>query len=512
VVANLNVLKRTKSICPECFEVIDATIYEKDGKAYIQKECAQHGFYEDIYWSDAEEYVKARKYSVIGEGIENPQSKVECGHPFDCGLCPNHKSHTSLAIIDVTNRCNLRCPVCFANAAVAGYIYEPSKEQIARMLKTLKAVKPNPATALQFSGGEPTVRKDLVELVKMAKNVGFDHVEVNSNGVKLAESVEYCRSLIDAGVSTIYLQFDGITPEIYNMTRGQDLLETKMKALENCRQAGLDSVVLVPTIVKGINDSQLGAIIEFAVENFDIVRGVNFQPVSITGRIDYEKRKEMRITIPDCLQLIEEQTHGTVRKTDFYPIPVVVPIARAVGALKGRHYSEFTVHEHCGMATFLYINGSNIDPITRHINVDKFITAVNEVYKKAVKGQKRRAQMQILSTSLRHVKFGLLKQLTGAVLNEASYEALGKFMRKIVMIGLMHFQDAYNFDLERLERCGIHYATPDGKIIPFCAMNTLHREKIEKAFSMSLQTWQRKNRETEKLSTEEPDITPNRNS
>ncbi|UCH37716.1 MAG: radical SAM protein [Candidatus Bathyarchaeota archaeon] len=484
----MNVLKKTQSICPECFKVIEATIYEKEGKAYIQKECTEHGFYEDIYWSDAQEYLKAQKYAVVGDGVENPQTAVQCGHPFDCGICPNHRSRTSLAIIDVTNRCNLRCPVCFANAAVAGYIYEPTKEQVALMLKTLKAAKPSPATALQFSGGEPTVRKDLVELVKMAKDEGFDHVEVNSNGVKLAESVEYVRSLINAGVSTIYLQFDGVTSEVYRITRGQDLLDIKMKALDNCRLAGLDSVVLVPTIVRGVNDTQLGAIVEFAIENFDVIRGVNFQPVSITGRIDYEKRQEMRITIPECLQLIEEQTHGTVRQSDFYPIPIVVPIARTIGALKGRHFSEFTVHEHCGMATFLYINGDKVEPITRYINVDKFIAAIDEAYQKAAKGQKRRAQMQLLSTSLRHVKFGLLKQLTGTVFNEASYEALGKLMRKIVMIGMMHFQDAYNFDLERLERCGIHYATPDGKIIPFCAMNTLHREKIEKAFSTPLQT------------------------
>jgi uncharacterized radical SAM superfamily Fe-S cluster-containing enzyme len=488
----------TKSICPECFKVIEATIYEKDGKAYIRKECSEHGFYEDVYWSDVKMYMKARKYAVVGEGVEKPQTQALCGHPFDCGLCPNHKSSTSLAIIDVTNRCNLRCPICFANAAVSGYVYEPSKEQIARMLELLKASKPSPATALQFSGGEPTVRDDLPELVKMAKDAGFDHVEVNSNGVKLAESVEYCRSIINAGVSTIYLQFDGLTNEIYSMTRGQNLLETKMKALDNCRQAGLDSIVLVPTIIRGINDDQLGAIIEFAVANFDIIRGVNFQPVSITGRIDREKRKEMRITIPDCLKLIEEQTQRALRSSDFYPIPVVVPISRAVGALKGKHYTEFTVHEHCGMATFLYVDGNKFNPITRYINVDKFVAAVNEVYTKAEKGQKRRAQMQLLSTSLRHVKFGLIKQLTGAVLNEASYSALGKFMRKIVMIGLMHFQDAYNFDLERLERCGIHYATPDGKIIPFCAMNTLHREKIEKAFSTPLQTWRRRKKKNER--------------
>ena len=185
----------------------------------MKKRCLEHGVFEDIYWLNFEEYTRVQKYSIVGEGVKNPQTKTVHGHPFDCGLCPNHKSSTSIAIIDVTNRCNLRCPICFANAAVAGYVYEPTKEQIGEMLQTLREVKPIPATALQFSGGEPTVQEDLPELVRMAKTAGFDHVEVNSNGLKLAESVDYCRSLLDAGVSTIYLQFDGVKPETYLSAR-----------------------------------------------------------------------------------------------------------------------------------------------------------------------------------------------------------------------------------------------------------------------------------------------------
>lgn len=491
MVANLNVLKTTKSICPECFKVIDATIYEEKGKVYMRKECSEHGSFEDIYWSDIDEYKRAQKYALIGEDVKNPQTKTVHGHPFDCGLCPNHKSPTSLAIIDVTNRCNLRCPICFANAAVTGYIYEPTKEQIGKMLQTLREAKPVPATALQFSGGEPTIREDLPELVKMAKAVGFDHVEVNTNGIKLAESVDYCRSLLDARVSTVYLQFDGVKPEPYIATRGQDLLATKLKAIENCRQAGLDSLALVPTVVKGVNDDQLGAIIEFAAKNFDVVRCVNFQPVSITGRIDHEKRQAMRITIPDCMKLIEEQTKGQIKAADFYSVPVVVPISRVVGALKGRKFAEFTVHEHCGMATFVLVENNGLVPITRYVNVDKFIASMNEVYDKALKGHKRRAQVQMLSSSLHHVKFGLLKQLMGAVFSEASYGSLGNFMREILMIGMMHFQDPYNFDLERLERCGIHYAIPDGRVIPFCAMNTLCRAEVEKEFSVPAKEWKK---------------------
>jgi len=481
----MHILKKTRSICPECFKILEANIFEEDNKVYIRKECKEHGIFEDVYWSDVHEYKRAQKYAVIGEGVSNPTQETNLGHPFDCGLCPNHKSGIDLAIIDVTNRCNLRCPICFANAAVAGYVYEPTVEQIRKMLKTLKDVKPIPPNAIQFSGGEPTIREDLPKLIRIAKEVGFDHVEVNSNGLKLAESLDYCKSLFEADVSTIYLQFDGVTPDVYLKTRGCDLFSIKLKAIENCRKAGFKSIVLVPTVVKGVNDHQLGDIIRFAAENFDIIRCVNFQPVSITGRIDYGKRREMRITLPDCMKLVEKQTEGQVKVSDFYPVPVVFPVSRAVSALKGERYPEFTVHEHCGVATFLLVDKDKLTPITHYVDVDKFLTSLDSVYKKASEGHKRLAQVQLLSSSLRTVNLGLLKQLLGSVFKDASYDSLGNFMSKILMIGMMHFQDPYNFDLERVERCGICYAVPDGRIIPFCAMNTLHRKKIEKDFSVS---------------------------
>jgi uncharacterized radical SAM superfamily Fe-S cluster-containing enzyme len=488
----MNILKMTRSICPECFKVIDATIFEENGKVYIKKNCIEHGHFQDLYWSDVNEYKRVKKYAIEGDGIQNSHTKIKNGHPFDCGLCPNHKTQTNLAIIDVTNRCNLRCPICFANATAAGYVYEPTKKQIEEMIKNLRAMKPVPAVALQYSGGEPTVREDLPELIKMAVDAGFDHVEVNSNGVKFAESIDYCRKIIEAGGRTIYLQFDGVTPEPYQIIRNSNLLPTKYKAIENLRKAGVDSIVLVPTVVKGVNDDQLGDIIKFAANNFDVVRCVNFQPVSITGRIDNEKRKEMRITIPDCIKLIEEQTEDQVKAADFYPIPVVVPVSQAVGALKGKRYVEFTVHEHCGMATFLLIENGNFVPITRYINVDKFMESMKKVYKTALKGSKKKAQLYLLSASLRHARMGLLKQLIKNVLTEGSYDSLGDLMKNVLMIGLMHFQDPYNFDLERLERCGIHYAVPDGRIIPFCAMNTIYRPQVEKEMSLSIDEWKKR--------------------
>jgi uncharacterized radical SAM superfamily Fe-S cluster-containing enzyme len=255
-----------------------------------------------------------------------------------------------------------------------------------------------------------------------------------------------------------------------------------MKALQNLKAAGHDSTILVVTLVKGINDNQVGQIIDFAAQNHDIIRCVNVQPVSVTGRIDRNKLAEYRITIPDFMTLVEEQTNGQIRRNDFFPVPSVVPFAKALGALKGKRFPEFTMHEHCGMATFVFVEDGKITPITRYANMDGFMHSMNRVAELASAGHKLRANIEMI-LSLRHLKLKVLGPLIGGVIKEGSYEAMGRLMRRIIMIGAMHFMDPYNFDLERVERCGIHYAVPDGRIIPFCTMNSLHREKIEKQFA-----------------------------
>jgi len=489
----LKVIKRTKSICPECLKVLDATIFERDNKVYIKKECPEHGKFQDVYWSDYDQYLRAEKFRYDGDGLRNPRTKTELDCPLDCGICPQHKSHTALAIIDVTNRCNLRCPVCFANAAAAGYVYEPSKQEVREMLENLRSNDPVPATALQFSGGEPTIREDLFDLIRMAKELGFRHVEVNTNGLRLAQSVDYCRGLKEAGMSTVYLQFDGVTPEVYKFTRGRDLLETKLKAVENLREAGINSVVLVVTLIKGVNDHQVGEIIRFAIQNFDVVRCINVQPVSLCGRLPEEEREKMRITIPDFTRLCEEQTDGKIKVSDFYPVPAVVPISKAVGALRDKRYVEFTAHPHCGTATYIFVEGGEIIPITHYGNIENFLKTMNKVYEEAAKGHKRRAQIRLLG-ALRHVKFGLLRKYLLPIIRSGSYEALGDLHRRMLMISAMHFMDPYNFDLERVQRCCIHYAVPEGKIIPFCTMNSIHRPKIEERLGVSVKEWQRKHK------------------
>jgi len=486
----MRVLKETKSVCPECLKVLDAEIFEEDNVVYIKKECPEHGVFREVYWSDYEQYERARAFEYVGDGLENPRTETKLGCPYDCGICPQHRSHTVLSIVDITNRCNLRCPVCFATAGTTGYVYEPSKEQIREMFLNLRSNRPVRADALQFSGGEPTIREDLPELVRMAKDLGFRHVEVNTNGLRLAGSIDYCKTLKEAGVSTIYLQFDGVTPDVYKFTRGVDLVDVKNKVIENCRKVSLHSVVLVVTLVKGVNDHQLGDIIKYAIDNFDVVRCVNVQPVSLCGRIPEKERKKMRITIPDFMRLVEEQTDGQIKMSDFYPVPAVVPVSRAVGALRNRRYLEFAAHPHCGMATYVFVEDDKIVPITKYGNVDGFVKSMEKVYEEAVKGRDSRAKMRLVG-SMRHITFGMLRKHIWPLLKTGSYQSLGDLHRKMLMISSMHFMDPYNFDLERVQRCCIHYAVPDGRIIPFCTMNSIHRAEVEKKFGVPTEEWQR---------------------
>ena len=490
------ILRKTKSICPVCLNVIDAELFiDVDNQVKIRKECEEHGPCVDTFtFSSPEQYSKVEEFSHAGTTLDNPRTSSKNGCPNDCGICPEHKSHTVLAIIDLTNRCNLRCPICFANAAAVGYVYEPAIEEIKGIIKNFRSNSPIPPPAIQFSGGEPTLIEELPELIVAAKEEGFHHVEVNTNGVRYANDIDFFRRNIDAGLDTIYLQFDGLDDEIYKETRGVPLFATKLKVIENARKLGFKSIVLVVTLVKGVNDDQIGRIIDFALENHDAIRCVNVQPVSITGRINPEARKSMRINTTDFMKLVQEQTDELIKNEDFFSVPSVMPISWAVGALKKKKHVEFSSSPWCGVATFLVKSKEEWIPITKLANFEKFLGSMMKVYEEASKGHKIRARIYAL-TSLRHVKAGLMKDLLWAVLSEGSYKALGNFMHNVIMIGCMHFMDPYNFDLERLQRCVVHYGLPDGTIRPFCSMNSLHRAKVEKKFSMPYTEWVKRRKE-----------------
>lgn len=502
--------KKTTSICPECKKNIEARIFEKDGEVWIEKECPEHGHYEDIYWSDVEMYKRVHDYQYDGIGVNNPQVEIDDGCPQDCGLCDAHKSHTCLGNIDLTNRCNLNCSFCFAHAQARGYVYEPSFEEVVDMLKLLREEKPVETPAVQFSGGEPTLREDLLEIIEKAEELEFEQIQIATNGIKLATKEDLANKLLDAGLNTVYLHFDGVSEET------EPFLDTKKKAIENCRDAGL-GIVLVPTIIKGKNDDEISEIIEFAAENVDIIRGVNFQPVAFTGRAkkSEEERKKERFTIPDLGDKLEKETNGQIKKSDLYPVPSVVTISRVVEAYTKSPQVEFSCHPNCGAATYIFVDEDELLPINRFINVKRFFDSLDEITEDLNEGMlpkissklsKSKAIMKAiraLNKSINQEKQpkGLnLGERLKKVLKEHNYDALGNFHMEALFIGSMHFQDNYNYDLERLKRCVIHYATPDGRIIPFCAYNSgpTYREEIEEKFSVPLEEWEKKKGKIEK--------------
>lgn len=494
-------IKNTKSLCPECGKPIDAEVFEEGGKVYIKKTCDEHGEFVNTYWSDAEIYDRVNNYEPSITSVENPCVDNVGPCPSNCGLCSKHETSTVLGLIDVTNRCNLRCPVCFANAAASGRLFEPTQDEIRQMLKNLRNLKPNPTPAIQYAGGEPTVRKDIVELVKMAKEEGFTHVQIATNGLKLAMKENLAQELKDAGLNTVYLAFDGVTSEPYINNRGRDLLQYKLDAIENCRKANL-GVVLVPTLIKGVNDHQVGEIIKFALDHSENIYGVNFQPVSFAGRTPADQVEEQRITIPDFVKIIEDQTDGEVKTSDFYPPSSVESIANFMGALDGEQPSvTLNCHQHCGIATYVFrekTEGSGKDkliPITKFIDVDMLFEKLDELTERLKGGgfAKRKRVLASAATAIpkvvhtkespEHVD---IKKILLNVFTKRSYDALGDFSKDAMLISCMHFMDPFNFDEDRVKKCVIHYATPDGRIIPFCTYNSMYREGVEEEFSTPL--------------------------
>jgi uncharacterized radical SAM superfamily Fe-S cluster-containing enzyme len=495
-------IKKTKSLCPECLKPVEAEVYDEDGKVWIKKDCPEHGHFNNVYWSDSKLYKRVGEFDPTIKSVDNPQVDIDKGCPNNCGICSDHETSTVLGLIDVTNRCNLKCPVCFANAAVSKKLYEPSSEEIRQMLRNLRDLKPVSTPAIQYAGGEPTVRKDLVDLIKLAKEEGFSHTQIATNGLRLARKESLAHELDAAGLNTIYLQFDGVSEEPYIYNRGKNLLPQKIEAIENSRKAGL-GIVLVPTIVKGINDHQIGDIIRFAIKNIDVIHGVNFQPVSFAGRTPQDQVEKQRITIPDFIDLARSQTDNQVDTDDFYPPSSVEPISRFIGALEGEEPSAtLNCHQHCGIATYIFVDDDKITPVTKFIDVDRFLEFLDEnaqrmeeggfAIKSRVLAKATREIPRVLDRSKSPESLDLSKILIN-VFKDRSYESLGDFHHNSLLISCMHFMDPFNFDGDRVKKCVIHYAVPDGRIIPFCTMNSIYRQSIEEEFSVPFKKKENKN-------------------
>jgi uncharacterized radical SAM superfamily Fe-S cluster-containing enzyme len=488
-------LEQIVSICPACYQEgkikkIDAKIIEEDDKVYITKTCEDHGNFKDIYFSDAKLYKKWMKYKVTGEPAPDVKTKI-----FDePALYDEHKSQSVLTNLLVTNRCDLRCNYCFMNAGATGKVYEPSLDQIREMLLQARNQKPIGSKALQITGGEPTIRENLFDIVRMAKDIGYSHVQVNTNGIKLAEDADYCKKLKEGLVNTVYMSFDGVTKE------ANPWIDKNKKAINNLRKANL-KIVLVPCLIGDKNLHEAGKIVKFALDNVDIIRGVNFQPISFCGRIsklNEKKRIKQRVDYVIMMEAIEKEFNGQISREDFYPVPFVFPVSKLIELLKGEAQVEFTAHPGCGGATYIFVEDGKVIPITRFVDVESLIDFVEKESK--IKGPLKK--LRIASAFLKNIDkfvtqddaprgFNIKKLLMNAAIG-GSYDSLRGFHYKSLFIGSMWFQDAYNLNVERLERCVIHYTTLEG-IVPFCSYNGLGiGDKIREKHSISISEWEKK--------------------
>jgi uncharacterized radical SAM superfamily Fe-S cluster-containing enzyme len=307
---------QTASLCPHCLQRIPANRTIENNAVYLEKSCPEHGDLPKvlIWRNSCKSYHDWNRMNPPGR-LNGKEDSAYGNCPYECGICPSHKQKTCTAILEVTARCNLRCPICFA-AASARSGSDPDLKQIERML--LAILEKGAACPLQLSGGEPTLRDDLPQIVALAKKAGFDHIQINTNGIRLAQDHDYGKALKDAGVTDFFLQFDGLDDEIYRRIRGTDLWKWKLRAVERCTELKI-AVILVPTLVKSVNDTQIGEIIQFAKKWMPNVKGVHFQPMTYLGRYPNSPGNEDRILIPDILMAIEQQTAGELKAENFVP-------------------------------------------------------------------------------------------------------------------------------------------------------------------------------------------------
>jgi uncharacterized radical SAM superfamily Fe-S cluster-containing enzyme len=447
----------TRSICPTCHKVINAQLLLRDNKVIMRKFCPDHGHSESLVCSDADWYVNAFTYNKLGSIPHHYATQVEKGCPDDCGLCPDHQQHTCMAQIDITNACNLRCPVCISKLKekpeAAWFL---SLEKIEDMLSGLVQYEGD-AEILLITGGEPTLHPDILKIIELAKKKHIDIVLLATNGIRIAEDREFVRALADLD-AYVYLQFDGFEPESSKRIRGEDLSSIKLKALKNMEDYGVKTA-LVPVIMKGVNDHELGSIVKYALSKENILC-VQIQPLAYVGcgtDLKMDPIKD-RVTIPYVLDCLEKQTEGLLVKSDFINVPC--------------HNPE------CGAVTYIIADDNNKPVVlARHIDVKKHL----DFFKNRARVDLEEL-LDVISTALNDMSLGSSKanksfceisRLSSCINSVFDIPGLEK---RVTQINVHSFMDQYTFDIERVMKCCIHTLTPDKKLIPFCICNIFHRD------------------------------------
>ena len=481
----------TRSLCPECKRVVDAQTLIRDGAVYLRKRCPEHGWHEALVSSDAEWYLDWLKYNKPGAMPLDFATSTDRGCPYDCGICPEHRQHTCLALIEITPRCNLACPTFFAdsslplrgtsaplrgtsaapleaNSAARQRGFDLSLAQVEAMLDRLLETEGQPEV-LQLSGGEPTLHPQLMEILEAAQARDILYVMLNTNGLRLAQEPDFVHELARYK-PYIYLQFDGLTERSHRTLRGRDLRAVKRQALDNLAEAGLYAV-LVATVVQGVNDREIGDILLYGLEH-PAVLGVSYQPVTYAGRYLNTRDPMERNTLPDALQALEVQSDGLFRVSDFRPVPCP--------------------HPTCSASTYAYVDsdgeGRRVVPIPRILEVDDYLDYLANRTTPDLSRELQPVLEALWSMSAVMGSDEITSNLTCVACDVSVPLSLSTELspENFFMIQVHGFMDEHTFDLARLMKCCVHQLLPDGRAVLFCAYNTLgYREEVNEAMLRS---------------------------
>jgi uncharacterized radical SAM superfamily Fe-S cluster-containing enzyme len=468
----------TRSICPECKQVIDAQILLRDGKVFMRKRCPEHGWFEALVFGDAALYAEIARYNKPGTIPLEFATEVKQGCPHDCGLCPEHQQHACLGIIEVNNACNLDCPLCFANSGthLAHDGWQLTYEQVEFMLDRFVAAEGNPEV-LQLSGGEPTLHPRIVEFVELARAKGITYVMINTNGIRIARDDRFLAEIARVKPQ-IYLQFDGFDAATNLALRGRaDLLDVKLRALDRLAEVDV-RVVLVAAIERGINEHEVGRIVEFGLKH-PAVFGINFQPAFHAQRhipADPLARK----TIPDVLRAIEQQTGGLLMLSDFVPVPCCMPS--------------------CNFVTYAMLDGDAVTPITRMLAIDQYLDYLKNRTLPGLSDELLHTLERLWSSSAMvgsdRAAADVQRSLAGLPATPPRSRMTDRcsacqshlplsdhtprdLARHIFMINTRDFMDPWTFNVKNVMKCCVEFLVPDGRMIPFCAYNSVgYREQV----------------------------------
>lgn len=439
----------TLSLCPQCLKRIDAKIVFEEGKVYMLKRCKEHGTSKVLIADDVEYYKNIRNYNKPSEIPHKFNTKTHYGCPYDCGLCPDHEQHSCLTVVEVTDRCNLSCPTCYAGSSPT-YGRHRTLEEVKQMLDAVVANEKEP-DVVQISGGEPTIHPQFFEILDYAKSLPIKHLMLNTNGIKIAQDYDFAKKLASYMPDfEVYLQFDSFKKEVLETMRGANLLRIREQALQYLNVLNL-STTLVVTLQKGLNDDEIGKIIDFALKQ-KCVRGVTLQPTQIAGRLENFNEQTDRITLTEVRRKILEQT-PIFKSDDIIPVPCN-PDALA-------------------MAYVLKIGGE-VFPLTRYINpadlLDNSKNTIVYEQDEHLKGQ----MLELFSTgnSVDRASESLHSLLCCLPQIEAPTLSYNNLFRVIIM----QFIDAYNFDVRAIKKSCVHIVDKNNKIIPFETMNLFYRD------------------------------------